>query len=101
MWSYCLCASPGMSQRKIGSKNHFVWSAEKVSVDMVKITTDQRIAGHHAHSHTSVRGAGVLASISVKLGAGRGLRHGCGSATRIQLFLFSLQAFAAFRLAGK
>jgi len=55
-------------------------------VDMVKITHDQTIAGHHAHSHATHRGAGVFARISDKLGAGRGLRHGCGSTVRTQLF---------------
>src|SRR5262245_14699913 len=79
MWSYWLCASPGTTHRSTGSKNHLVCSAEKVSVDMVKITTDHTIAGHHAHNHASPRGAGVFARISDKLGAGRGLRHGCES----------------------
>src|SRR5689334_23347656 len=101
MYSYRLCASPGMSRRNTGSKNHLVCSEEKVSVDIVKITTDQRIAGHHAHSHTSARGAGVFARISVKLGAGRGLRHGCGSTVKVQLSLILSARFSAFRLAGK
>src|SRR5215467_15508677 len=87
MWSYWPCASPGISQRRTGSRNHFVCSAEKLSVDIVKITPDQTIAGHHAHSHATQRGVGVFARISDKLGAGRGLRHGCGSTVRIQLFL--------------
>ena len=81
MRSYRLCASPGMSQRKIGSKNHFVCSAEKVSVDIVKITHDHTIAGHHAHSNANPRGMRVL--ISEKVGAGRGLRQGCESTTSV------------------
>jgi hypothetical protein len=50
-----------MSQRKIGSKNHFVCSAEKVSVDIVKITHDHTIAGHQAHNHAHLRGLGAFA----------------------------------------
>src|SRR5207302_3854257 len=99
MKSYWLCASPGMSQRKIGSKNHFVCSAENVSMDAVNITPDHRMAGHHAHSRATPRGIGVLARISEKLGAGRGLRHGCESDTRIQLLsIFLLMFFQLLRL---
>src|SRR5690242_21923816 len=65
---------------------------------MVKITTDQRIAGHHAHNHTSARGAGVFARISVKLGAGRGLRHGCGSTVKVQLSLIFYARFFSFQV---
>src|SRR5215467_8341120 len=88
MWSYWLWVSPGANQCSIGSKNHFVCSAEKVSVDMVKITPAHTIAGHHAHNHASPRGLGVFARISDKLGAGRGLRHGCESIASVQHPLF-------------
>src|ERR671924_382927 len=101
MWSYWLCASPGISQRRTGSKNHFVCSAEKVSVDMVKITPDHTIAGHHAQSHATHRGIGVFALISARLGAGRGLRHGWESTVRVQLFLIFCARVTAFRLARK
>jgi hypothetical protein len=55
---------------------------------MVKITPDHTIAGHHDQNHLRARGAGVFARISEKLGAGRGLRQGCGSTITAQLFPF-------------
>ena len=67
---------------------------------MVKITPDHRIAGHQAQNHTSGPGTGVFARISDRLGAGRGLRQGCGSTIKIQLFpsflneIFRALAFA-------
>jgi hypothetical protein len=73
-----------------------VCSAEKVSVDIVKITPDHTIAGHHAQNHLSARGVGVFARISEKLGAGRGLRQGCGSTITVQLFPFFSVRFSVF-----
>ena|SRR5436305_2161651 len=84
MKSYWLCAKPGISQRRIGSKNHFVCSAEKASVDMMKIAPDHTMAGPQVHNHRTARGAGVFAGISEKLGAGRGLRQGWESTIRVQ-----------------
>jgi hypothetical protein len=65
-----------------------VWAAEKVSVDIVKTTPDQTIAGHHAQNHPSARGVGVFARISDKLAAGRELRQSCGSTITVQLIPF-------------
>jgi hypothetical protein len=80
-----------MNHRRIGSRIDPVCCAENVSVDNEKITPAQAMAGHHAHSHTSQRGAGVFARISDRSGARRGLRQGWGSVTRIQLLLFLLR----------
>jgi len=86
----------GLSRRKIGSKNDAVFWLENVSVDIVKITPAHRIAGHHAHNHASQRGVGVLARSSDRLGVGRGLRQGCESTIRIQLFPSSLIEIFSF-----
>src|SRR5260370_31726893 len=92
MRSYWVCASPGINQRRTGSKNQAVCSAEKVSVDIAKIRPAHKMDGHHAHNHNNTRGVGVFARISDKIGAARGLRQGCGSTTGVQPFLL----FTAF-----
>src|SRR5437588_12518571 len=98
MKSHWLCARPGRSHRTFGEKNDVVCSAENASMDAVNITPDHSMAGHHAHSRATPRGIGVLARIAEKLGAGRGLRHGCESDTRIQLLsIFLLMFFQLLR----
>jgi hypothetical protein len=59
-----------------------VWSAEKASVDNEKITTAQQNAGSHAITNLTWFGVGMRPSISDNCGMGRGLRQGCGSATK-------------------
>ena len=79
---------PGDQPAQDRLEEPFVCSAEKLSVDIVKITPDHTIAGHHAQNQPSARGAGVFAQTSEKLGAGRGLRQGCWSTITVQLFRF-------------
>src|ERR1700751_3963244 len=76
MMSNCASVIEGSIQWRMRSKTELVCSAEKESVDMTKMITDQMRAGHHARSQDGIRNWARRGCTSGKFGAGRGLRQG-------------------------